>query len=111
MKSDRGYLLHAFQKEDRGLTVLNCLGRLQCGGTFSFTSSIKPFFYVRTGDLEAVREIAGTSPAFETNAAPYRTMDNVAVGSVSSDKSRDLATLSERLQGQGVRTYESDLSP
>ena len=111
MKSDRGYLLHAFQKEDRGLTVLNCLGRLQCGGTFSFTSVIKPFFYVRTGDLEAVREIVDTSPAFETNAAPYRTMDNVAVGCVSSDKSRDLATLSERLQGQGVRTYESDLSP
>jgi DNA polymerase-2 len=111
MTPEHGYLLHAFQKEDRGRTVLTCLGRMESGDTFSFTSSVKPHFYVRTSDVEAVRESATTTPGFETISAPYRTMDNARVSCISTDRSRDLAALSEQLQGRGIRTYESDLSP
>ena len=111
MSPKNGYLLHAFQKESGGRTTLSCFGRMQTGETFSFISTIKPFFYIRKFDMEAVRETVCTYPGFGASDATYRTMDNNQVGCICADKSRDLAAISDRLQQKGIRTYESDLSP
>jgi len=107
---ETGFLLHVFQRNQGGGTVLYGVGRLASGDTFAFIDGREaPYFYVRTGELDQIRPLAERAGAEIADTA-LTTMDGDPVMRVSHPRISPLRQLADELLKRDLRTYEADVN-
>ena len=109
--SDRGFLLHVFQRNQGGDTAVFAVGRLQSGETFALADNReRPAFFVRVSDLDHLRGRASASGReVSVEETDWRTMDGEPVARVEARQLNVLRSFSEALHEDGIRTYEADV--
>ncbi|MEW6750377.1 MAG: DNA polymerase II [Candidatus Latescibacterota bacterium] len=106
----RGFLLHAFHREERGQTVVYAVGRLETGETFGLVDRrLPPCLYVRAGDRGRLR-LGPAGVPVDLQTCGLTTMDGEEVLRLVCRTQPDLWRLAGALREAGVRTYEADLS-
>lgn len=107
--AERGFLLHVFHRPQGGRSTVCAVGKLESGETFGLMDDrMQPMFFVRETDIEQAGAIA-RADGMQVEVSDLRTMDGEPVAEVSGPL-RSLRRVSDRLAGQGVRTYEADVS-
>lgn len=108
--SERGFLLHVFHRLHKGRDALYAVGKLENGETFGLMDTrVRPFFYCRVSDREAVARRAREGGAGLLDSR-YETVDGEAVFRVECPRVGALRRLDRQLEQDGVRTYEADLN-
>jgi len=108
---DRGYIVHAKEQTRAGRTEIHLFGRLERGETFAVVEKrLKPFFHVRTGDVQSVRELAAAEgPGVEIRESDRRSMDGAPMARIEMPGVGMLQRFRDSLHRAGVRTYEADV--
>jgi DNA polymerase II len=101
-----GFVLHPTYFVEQGRPVIHLFGRLDSGETFvARDGRARPHFFVRTAELPAARRIA-TFPSLDTS---WGTAQGELVSRIYAALPGDLPPLRDRLETQGITTYEADL--
>ena len=110
--SERGFLLHVFQRHRAGCSVIFAVGRLESGGTFAFVDDRDgPSFFIRASDLAIVQQqLEAIGDGLSVLETDWTTMDGELVWRVKARQVKVSRQLAERLQEAGVRTYEADVA-
>ena len=108
--SDRGFLLHVFQRHREGRSVIFAVGRLESGGTFALVDDRHaPSFFIRSSDLAAAQSHLGDGD-LSVRETDWTTMDGETVWRVEARQQKTARQLAERLHKIDVRTYEADVA-
>lgn len=105
----RGYLVHTYQQDWSGRTLVYGIGRLEDGSTFGFVDRRpSPSFYIRCLDRE--RGDSVSRPADVTlRACELHTIREEPVDVVTAPRIRALRDFADRLHDAGIPTYEADI--
>ena len=108
---ENGFLLHVFQRNKGERTVVFAVGRLESGVTFALADHEQhPAFYVRCGDVDAVRQTLDEhGRGLRLAETDWTTMDGEAVVRIEADRVQALRSFAERLHEREIRTYEADV--
>ena len=102
----RGFVLQATYRIENGAPVVHLYGVLEGGGTFLVRDGREvPYFYVRREDAARARELG----AARQRDTARRTFDGGPVVRVEVAVPPDTPPLRDRLQEQGIRTFEADV--
>ena len=108
--SERGFLLQGFHRLHKRHDALYAVGKLENGETFGLMDTrVRPFFYCRVSDREAVVRRAREGGAVLLNCR-YETVEGEPVFRVECPRVGVLRRLDRQLEQDGVRTYEADLN-
>ena len=104
-----GFIVHASYQPARSGTRIFLIGRLRTGETFAIVEErAKPSFFVREGDLDEVKRVAGIkSPAIKNS--PFTTIDGETVFRLEWGTIADQQDAARAISYKGIHTYEADL--
>ena len=90
----------------RRIPVVHLYGRLEDGGTFLVRDDRqRPHFYIRATDAEHARLLGAPAPQ-PCDAVAF---DGAAVATVTVELPSDVPPLRDRLQRDGIETFEADV--
>ncbi|HYM35362.1 MAG TPA: 3'-5' exonuclease, partial [Steroidobacteraceae bacterium] len=111
MSSFRGFILQAnyrvvTQTSGARVPVIHIYGRLENGDTFLIRDDRqRPQFYIRATDAERARALRSPTPL----PIDKRAMDGGGVYCIQMDIPSDIPDLRDRLQANGIETFEADV--
>lgn len=104
--SARGLILQATYRLRRGVPVVHLYGALESGGSFLVRDGRQtPHFHIRRADAAKARRL-GARRQLETAS---RTFDGARALRVEIATPQDAPPLRDRLEAEGVRTFEADV--
>ncbi|TDJ29735.1 MAG: DNA polymerase II [Gammaproteobacteria bacterium] len=106
----RGYILQASYRIQAGVPVVHLYGRLEDGSTFLVRDHRQsPHFYIRTGEVDIARQAAGTEGPLRLTSTDKTTFAGEPVSRVDVALPPDAPGIRDKLQAQGVDTFEADV--
>lgn len=106
----RGYILQASYRIQAGVPVVHLYGRLEDGSTFLVRDHRQsPHFYIRTGEVDIARQAAGTAGPLRLTSTDKTTFAGEPVSRVDVALPPDAPGIRDKLQAQGVDTFEADV--
>ncbi len=106
----RGYILQASYRIQAGVPVVHLYGRLEDGSTFLVRDHRQsPHFYIRTGEVDIARQAAGTEGPLRLTSTDKATFAGEPVSRVDVAVPPDAPGIRDKLQAQGVDTFEADV--
>ena len=106
----RGYILQASYRIQAGVPVVHLYGRLEDGSTFLVRDHRQsPHFYIRTGEVDIARQAAGKEGPLRLTGTDKTTFAGEPVSRVDVAVPPDTPGIRDKLQAQGVDTFEADV--
>ena len=110
VEAARGFILQASYRVQNGSPVVYIFGVLDEGGTFLVRDHRQiPHFYIRRSDAERAYRFGATRQFETAQRAFHNERDNERVVRVDVAVPQDTVPLRERLQREGVDTFEADV--
>jgi DNA polymerase-2 len=109
--SDRGFIVHAFERARSGRTECAFIGRLEQGETFAAVERRpRPHLAIREADFDLARAVLDREAGdAAVSSWDRRTMDGAPTLRIEGATPSHLRDLRDALHQAGVRTYEADV--
>src|SRR3989344_3282387 len=104
----KGYIIYTDYEIKNNETIIEIYGRLENNQSFLCLQTIKPYFFIKSSDLEKCSKLLEKFKVEKTNMKDF---EGNEVIKISSTTQTDLNLLSKAIHLKKINTYEADIRP
>jgi DNA polymerase I len=101
----KGFIVDRTYRLIDGKAYVYLFGRLADGSSFLTINQFRPYFFIKTADLEKAKKIA----SFDDEKVELQNMSEEPVVKVILDVPKDVAQVRQAFENQGIPCYEADI--
>ena len=101
----KGFIIYQTYRVHSGKAYIALFGRLENGESFLTLNEFKPYFYIKTTDLEKAKEIL----EFDYEKTDLKNFQEEILTKIILTVPKEVPDLRDELELSGIKTYEADV--